>query len=435
MATGLAVLALACSAPRALPAADQGPAGRWVGHWEREGSRLSVEMAFSLSGGAYAGSFSSAQLRVAEIPLSNIRWAGRRLEWDVVGDATTSRFSGVVEGDTLRGSYQEGTATGTFALERTRAATGAAAGREITFNSGGVSLSGTVVVPEAEGPFPGVVFLHGSGAEGRWATRFLADAFARRGIAALSYDKRGVGKSKGDWRTADFAELVEDASSAVDALRAHPGVDPARVGLHGHSQGGTIAPWVAVQNGHVAFVIASAGGALPTAETERYSIGNSLGVSAMDAEERRAAERFVHAIVATAYEGAPRSELDAVWKAVRDRPWAFEPPPPSDPYWSFSRRIAGYDAASYWRQVGVPVLVVYGEADERVAPRPNAVRISEALLSGRGSRLEVMFFPAADHNYRLRADQPGFTWPRTVPGYPAELIGWTLEVTRPRRAE
>jgi alpha-beta hydrolase superfamily lysophospholipase len=79
----------------------------------------------------------------------------------------------------------------------------------------------------------------------------LANAFARRGIAALIYDKRGVGTSTGQWRDAAFAELVGDASAAVEALRSRPQISPDRVGIHGHSQGGTIAPWVANENPHV----------------------------------------------------------------------------------------------------------------------------------------------------------------------------------------
>lgn len=417
--------------PRPLPAAS-GPEGRWVGYWEREGSRLSVEMAFSRTLAGYDGYFSSSQLRVSKIPFTNIRSEPTKMSWDIVGDSTTSHFEGMLEADTLHGSYRDGDGRGTFAFRRDDSDEAPLRERDVEFKNGDVTLSGTMVLPAGKGPFPGVVFVHGSGAEGRWATRYLADAFARRGIAALSYDKRGVGKSKGDWRTADFADLVGDASAAIDAMRGQAGMEASQVGIHGHSQGGTLAPWVAVHNGHVAFVIASAAGALPGADIERYSIGNSVGLRGLAPDERRLAERFLHAIVATAYEGAPRGELDAVWEQVRDRPWAFEPPPPSDPYWSFSRRIAAYDAVRYWRELAVPALVLYGEADERVEPRPNAARITQAYLGAKGSRLEVMIFPGADHSFRIRPQKPGFAWPQTVPGYPDDVIDWTLTVSKRR---
>jgi pimeloyl-ACP methyl ester carboxylesterase len=304
---------------------------------------------------------------------------------------------------------------------------------EVSFANGSVTLSGTIVSPAGAGPFPGIVFLHGSGAEGRWASRFLAQEFARRGVASLIYDKRGVGRSTGDWRTAGFPELVGDAAAAVEALRSQRYVESGNVGIHGHSQGGTIAPWVASENRHVAFVVGSAPAGTAMAEMEIYSLENSLKVRGLPATERQLAERFVRALVATAYEGAPRSGLDSVWAAVRGHSWAFEPPPASDFYWSFSRRIAGYDPLEFWRRVTVPALLLYGEEDERVPPRRSAARIAEAYLGANGPRLEVMFFPLADHNYRLRQNLAGgFAWPRTAPGYPARLIEWVLRVSAER---
>ncbi len=178
-----------------------------------------------------------------------------------------------------------------------------------------------------------VVFLHGSGAEGRWASGYLAHEFARRGVAALIYDKRGVGRSTGDWRTAGFAELVHDASAAVEALRSRPQVSPGNVGIYGHSQGGTIAPWVAAENQHVAFVIGAAAGGVSMAEMETYSIGNAMNIRALPAGEEPLAEYYLSVLVATAYEGGSRSDLDAAWERVRDRPWAVAPPPASDYYW------------------------------------------------------------------------------------------------------
>ena len=93
---------------------------------------------------------------------------------------------------------------------------------EVVFHDGEVALAGTILLPAGAGPRPGVVFLHGSGAEGRWASRFLATRFAARGVAALIYDKRGAGASTGDWRTAGFEEAwgsgANDRAGAVMVL-------------------------------------------------------------------------------------------------------------------------------------------------------------------------------------------------------------------------
>jgi uncharacterized protein len=417
----------------ALPlAAQRGPDGLWSGRWERDGSRLAVEMTFSRTASGYEGSFSSAQLQVIGIPLTHVRYEAPALRWEIVGDETTTVFEGILRGETLTGRYHEGAASGTFSLTRATSTEAPVREEEVAFASGSVTLSGTIVSPAGAGPFPGIVFLHGSGAEGRWASRYLAHEFARRGVAALIYDKRGVGRSTGDWRAAGFLELVHDASAAVETLRSRPRLAPQNVGIYGHSQGGTIAPWVANENGHVAFVVAAAPSGVSMAEMEIFSLENDLNVRGLPAAEKPLAERYVRALVATAYGGAPRSELDRAWEDVRGRPWASEPPPPSDFWWSFSRRIARYDPLYFWQRVTVPALLLYGEEDEREPPRRSAARIAEAYLGAQGPRLDVIFFPLADHNYRLKPGATGkFAWPKTAPGYPERVIEWVLRTATP----
>ena len=79
----------------------------------------------------------------------------------------------------------------------------------VHFASGDISLAGTLVLPEGSQPSPAVVLVHGSGPQKR--DLFTAQWFAAEGIAALAYDKRGVGESGGDFRKVPFMELSDDA--------------------------------------------------------------------------------------------------------------------------------------------------------------------------------------------------------------------------------
>ena len=85
--------------------------------------------------------------------------------------------------------------------------------------------------PTGQGPFAAGQFASARlRRDGRWASRYLAREFARRGTAGLIYDKRGVGRSTGDWRTAGYADLVGDAAvAAVEALRSRS--DISRTGI------------------------------------------------------------------------------------------------------------------------------------------------------------------------------------------------------------
>jgi pimeloyl-ACP methyl ester carboxylesterase len=270
------------------------------------------------------------------------------------------------------------------------------------------------------------VFLHGSGAEGRWASRFLASQLATHGIAALIFDKRGVGQSGGDWRQATPDDLAGDAAAAIARLRGEPRIDTTRIGIHGHSQGGTLAPMVAAQSpgvGGVAFVIASAGAGLPMDSVEIFSILNSIYPEAKTAQDSADARAYTGELVAVAYQGRPRARLDSLVAAFQSRPWYFAPPPPDNSYWRFSRRYGQYRPLDWWAKVRVPVLLIYGAADERVPARASAERISATVQRNAPDvDLTVRILPGADHTFRLAAGPGG--WPRTAPDYVPTLLHW-----------
>jgi dipeptidyl aminopeptidase/acylaminoacyl peptidase len=294
--------------------------------------------------------------------------------------------------------------------------------RDITFTNGSVKLAGTVLLPHTGNAYPGVVFMHGSGAEGRWASRYLASQLASRGIASLIFDKRGVGGSTGDWRRANLEDLASDAAAAVVRLAQEPRVDPRRIGLHGHSQGGTLAPMVAARSNAVDFVIGSAAAGLPTDSTEIFSILNSVYPRARSAVDSASANAYISELVSVAYHGQPRARLDSLIDALRDRPWFFAPPPPDNAYWSFSPMFAQYRPLEWWSRVRVPVLLVYGDDDQRVPAGKSAERIVAALQRAGNADVTVHIHPGADHTFRLTPGPGG--WPRTAPGYISALLDW-----------
>ena len=397
--------------------------GDWRGFWVREGDSLRVQFGFKEASAGYSGTFGSEDLRVAGVPISSIRTVALRVHFELVGDASTTVFDGQLRGDSLSGEFQEGPARGTFIFRRQSNSSKGQLEEEVTFSNGNTTLSGTLSLPGTGGPYPAVIFVHGSGAEGRWASRFLAIQFARDGIASLIFDKRGVGKSTGDWRTAGFEDLAKDVCAGVHFLRSDHRIDPRRVGIHGHSQGGAIAPLIASLC-KTAFVIGSSAPGLPMDEVEIYSVGNSIGIAALGPADSSQAAAYVRELVAVAYHGKERARLDSLAATLRDRPWFFPPPPPENSYWSFSRRIAGYDPIAYWKQVSVPVLLLYGEADQRVPPEVSAKRITAALHEEGNNEVTVRFFPSADHTLRLPGSGKGFSWPRNPPGYPGVLMQW-----------
>ena len=378
------------------------------------------------SGGRYAATFGSTRLRVSGIPFNAVDFTGCcEVALTLRGDRTTMVFNGRLRGDSLAGTFQEGTSEGRFAFARAVSARPSFDEKDFTFTNGAVTLAGSLLLPSGNGPFPAVVFQHGSGAEGRWASCFLAAELATRGIAALIYDKRGVGRSTGDWRQAAPEDLAADGAAAVAALQREPRVRRDRIGVYGHSQGGTLVPMVVTPQ--VAFVIGSAAAGMPTDSVEIFSVLNSVYPRATSAADSANANAYVAELVGVAYHGRPRARLDSLAAALRGQPWYFAPPAPDNAYWKFSPVFARYRPVEWWTRVRVPVLLLYGADDQRVPAAESAARIAAALLRAGNTDVTVRIFPNADHTFRLPPGPSG--WPSTPADYVPTIVNW---VTRQR---
>lgn len=143
--------------------------------------------------------------------------------------------------------------------------------------SHGVTLSGSIVIPQDQPVRAAVVFVHGSGKQTR--NLALATRFADTGVAALVYDKRGAGKSGGEYEAQqsvseqNISLLADDAVAALQALARLPSLKGVPIGLAGISQAGWIAPLAAKRsNGGARFLVLWSGPVCKVSEEDIYSI-------------------------------------------------------------------------------------------------------------------------------------------------------------------
>lgn len=403
-----------------------GLSGRWAGVWVRQGDTLHVDFSFSGADDSLRGTFSSIGLRAAGIPLRAVSYRAQTVHFELRGDASTTVFDGSITGDSLRSDVRDGSAVSTLALVRATASSPDPYDeQDARFRNGGITLRGTLLVPRGARSAPAVVMMHGSGPEERSANRYLAEQLASNGVAALIYDKRGTGASSGDWKKSTFAHLAADAEAGVRWVRRRRHIDRNIVGIYGHSQGAMIGPMVASRSHHVAFFVASAAAGVALEEVERYSVENAFGIRQLPESQAIDASRYVSALVHTAYTGRNGALLDSLIRADSTQPW-FRPPPASDNYyWSLSRSLAAYDLLRYWRGVDVPVLLIYGQRDERVPVERSIVGIHAALLAAGNRSCRLRVFPDADHGMRIvpRAGE-SFRWPQNADGYFAAILNW-----------
>ncbi len=129
-----------------------------------------------------------------------------------------------------------------------------------------VHLAGTLTYPKSGGKFPVAILISGSGQQDRDETimghkpfAVIADRLTKLGFAVLRVDDRGTGKSTGEVSKASSADFSKDVNTSIEYLKSRKEIDPKKIGLIGHSEGGLIAPIVAAERNDIDFMILLAG--------------------------------------------------------------------------------------------------------------------------------------------------------------------------------
>jgi pimeloyl-ACP methyl ester carboxylesterase len=273
----------------------------------------------------------------------------------------------------------------------------------------GNTLAGTLTIPPGKGPFPAVLLISGSGPNDRDESAFghkpfliLADYLTRKGVAVLRADKRGIGKSTGDLANATTADFASDAEAGVQYLKTRAEVDPHRIGLIGHSEGGTIAPMVAASDPGVRFIVLMAGPGVPGDQSiveQVRLIEEAAGATKEKAAQDADKQREIFALVekekddtvldkelrATLSGQMPEAQMDVAIQQLTS-PWM--------------RYTLTYDPAIALRKVACPVLALNGEKDVQVSSAQNLPAIKKALEEGGNKHAEIDELPGLNHLFQ-----------------------------------
>lgn len=288
-------------------------------------------------------------------------------------------------------------------------------------------LAGTLYLPSGSGgPHPAVVLIHGDGPDTRDGYRFLARRFARNGIAALVYDKRGTGASSGDWRRARFADLAGDALAGVSLLQSRSDIDPGRIGLWGGSQGGWIATLAAGRSPDVSFLIVKAG---PATTPARKAVATSQARVRAAGYPEEVLVR-VRALMEIQFEilrsGRGWERLAEAVREVRGQPWYPHVAVMRHSRWDSSWMRYGpdidFDPAPIYGRLRIPILFLLGELDREV-PVEDTVAVLERVRQETGRDITVRVFAGADHQIELPRRLS--SRPRFAPGYLETTLEWT----------
>ncbi|GAA2564733.1 alpha/beta hydrolase family protein [Pseudonocardia hydrocarbonoxydans] len=411
-AAAVLVVLAGCGAP-------PGPAGLdgvWQGRIDVPGSPLDIQVTFDGTGG---GVDIPAQ-GITALPVRDVRVEGTRVSFALPDAPGGAAFTGTLSGETIAGDYTQGAAPPIpFTLARGELAAPARPQEprppfpyradDVTVESGDVTLAGTLTRPEGPGPFPAVVLITGSGAQDRDETLsghkpflLLADTLTRAGFAVLRTDDRGVGGSGGAPSGTAYDVLADDALAAAAFLRGTEGVDPARVGLFGHSEGGYLAP-LAASRGEVAFVVSMAGPAVPGEDVlilQNRLLREQAGAPSADTEAYLAfLDRFVDLLRAGDVDAARELSRDEVVGQLATLPESQRPGPEQvEAIVASTLDLAPFllhDPAPSLAALDVPVFAFFGERDLQVPPSQSEGPMRE-LLAGNPDAT-VTTFPGLNH--------------------------------------
>lgn len=162
----------------------------------------------------------------------------------------------------------------------------------------GTQLAGLLSLPDADGPVPAFMMLHGSerGTRDNFSNKVMAHYMISRGFAILNYDKRGVGDSEGIYQESATASNLqrhaEDAIAGVEFLAARPELDAERIGLIGFSQAGWIIPLAASQSKTITHMVILSGPVASTSHESMFSNYTNDGDSSKEFDDARITEQL-----------------------------------------------------------------------------------------------------------------------------------------------
>lgn len=281
---------------------------------------------------------------------------------------------------------------------------------DVTFTSGvdQTVLAGTITRPRHAGRFAAVVLVTGSGPQDRNETimghepfKVLADYLTKNDIIVLRYDDRGIGESKGDFAKATTGDFGQDALAALNFLKQQAKVDPMRVGLLGHSEGGLIATILAGQRASGLHFIASLAGPMIPMDSllllQNEAIMNVQGMVMSDSDRQMIKRNYELA----ASDLSARAAFDKILENMKsvsgsqDLEGADQIGAMVTPWFRHFIRI---DPRPFIQKIQIPVYAAFGGKDVQVPAQPNIEALKKHLKMEENNRIKI--YPEMNHLFQ-----------------------------------
>lgn len=408
--------------------------GSWTGSLKIQETSLRLVFNVSMKDSVLISTFDSPNQGAFGLPTTRTTYSESDKKLEIIASGLGIFYRGILENDSIVGTFNQGGIPFPLTLRKTikevvhKPQTPIEPlpyiSEEVTISDNSqnkVSLSGTLTLPDSTGIFPAIILIAGSGPNDRDETIFghkpfyvISDYLTRNGFAVLRYDKRGVGKSTGDYSKATISDFVTDASNALEYLKSRKGIDSSKIGMLGHSEGGIIAPMVASKSSDVKFLVLLAAPGTKGIEIVLDQNENSLKHQGIEPEtinrlQLTNREIFESLLVWSGSENdrtALRDRLSYLWEQL---PILIKLKLEKEPYLraQFNAMITpGYrsflatDPKDYLSLVSCPVLAINGENDVQVPALKNLEAIKHHIQKGGNYKVETKSYPMLNHLFQ-----------------------------------
>lgn len=403
--------------------------GNWSGEMEVSGSKLELIFKVQKSeNNKLSASLDVPAQGAYNLPVKNVEMMNDSVFFHV--EMIMGRYSGKMANDTtISGTWKQGGVDFQLTLTKTENTSELKrpqtpwppfpySSEEVEYLNpvSGLKLAGTLTIPENADDSPAAILITGSGAQDRDETIFghkpfwvIADYLTRNGIAVLRVDDRGVGGSEGNVNEATSENFSSDVVAGLDFLKGRNEIDPAKIGLIGHSEGGLVAPMVASRSEDVAFIVLLAGPGVPGEEIlyeQIKLINQAAGVSEEQLEQNLKTQKAIFEIVRTEEDSVKR--LDRLQRTFSNGMYPMmqaEQKKAIDMQLqsvnnTWFRYFLSYNPRPALRRVKCPVLALNGEKDLQVPPKQNLPAIEKALTEGGNPNFKIMELDNLNHLFQ-----------------------------------
>lgn len=408
--------------------------GQWNGVLKVQGTQLRLVFNINKTAAGFSATMDSPDQSAIGIPVTTTTFDNPKLKLEVAN--ARIEYDGELKDNEIVGTFKQGGMEFPMNLSR-KAIEKAALKRpqepkepfsyyteKVTFENtkANISLAGTLSLPKKEGVFPVVVMITGSGPQNRDEELLghkpflvIADYLTKNGIAVLRYDDRGIGESKGDFKTATSADFASDVESAIAYLKTRKEINKKKIGLMGHSEGGTIAPMVAAKSRDINFIVMLAGTGIQgdkllTLQDEL--VAKASGASEEEIKKSIEINTQVFEMVNQSMDNQKlKTELTAMLNEKlkdlkpeeipngmsKDDYVAMQVNQVSSPWMEYFLK---YNPAPTLEKVKCAVLAVNGGKDLQVPSKENLAAIETALKKGGNTHVTIREFPNLNHLFQ-----------------------------------